>query len=226
MFIGNTSMWADTFPDELVPRILDLITETWEGLEKPGDSDHEVAITKKFKHFLKQAKNYRKLPVRIERESPEDDSNTGEELGRIDLKFMPATSAVEEVYLAFECKRLHVVENGKLRSLASEYVKEGMLRFVNGQYASTLRHGGMIGYVLNGNCVRAIQQIERNLTKLHDQLRLSSGALAQSSLRSENTNIRETSHRLEDSRTFRIHHLFLGCTDAVTVAGASAAPNN
>src|SRR5947209_2539808 len=124
MVIGDAKIWSDTFPDELIPRVLDLVTETWEVFDKPGPVDREVSITQRFKHALKQAKDLRVLPVRIELEPAEDHPVTGEELGRIDLKFVPAVSAREEVYFAFECKRLNVVENGTRRTLAPEYVSE------------------------------------------------------------------------------------------------------
>ena len=91
--LGDPSIWADTFPEDLVPRLLDLVTETWAGFQRPGEAELEVPITRRFKRALKQAKDYRKLPVRIERESAEDDPDTGEERGRIDLKFLPAVSA-------------------------------------------------------------------------------------------------------------------------------------
>src|SRR5690242_5143049 len=106
MVIGDAEIWADTFPEELVPRLLDLVIATWESFAKPGPSDYEVPITRRFKHALKQAKDLQRLPLRIEREPAEDDPVTGIELGRIDLKFLPAVSALEEVYFAFECKRL------------------------------------------------------------------------------------------------------------------------
>ena len=78
--VGDPGMWSDTFPDHLVPRILDLVMETWEAFEKPAPTDHEVPITRRLRRALKQAKDYKRLPVRIERESAEDDPTTGEEL--------------------------------------------------------------------------------------------------------------------------------------------------
>src|SRR5205807_2171168 len=110
---GDTRMWSDTFPDDLVPQIIDLIIETWDAFPKPGPTEHEVPITRRFKHVVKQAKTFRRLPVRVERELPEDDPATGEELGRIDLKFIPGESALEEVYFAFECKRVNALMDGR-----------------------------------------------------------------------------------------------------------------
>jgi hypothetical protein len=208
--VGDPGMWSDTFPDHLVPRILDLVMETWEAFEKPGPTDYEVPITRRLRRALKQAKDYKRLPVRIERESTEDDLLTGEELGRIDLKFLPAISALEEVYFAFECKRLNMLENGKRRTLAPEYVTEGMMRFVTGKYASVMRHGGMLGYVLDGRCNDAIRLVKNNIRKRCDELQLDiDSLLVQSRLRPNNLMIRETGHRL--SRSFLLHHVFLSC---------------
>lgn len=206
--IGDPGLWSDTFPEELLPRILDLVMDTWQDFEKPPPTDHEVPITRRFKHALKQAKDYRRLPVRIEREPAEDDPITGEELGRIDLKFLPAMSAREEVYFAFECKRLNALEDGSRRTLAPEYVTEGMMRFITGQYAGSMQHGGMIGYVLDGRCDDAIRLVGSNIRSRSGELKMDSPAsFAKSTLRPDNEMIRETGHRL--SRLFRLHHLFL-----------------
>jgi hypothetical protein len=207
--IGDPALWAGTFPEDLVPRLLDLVTETWADFERPGETELEVPITRRFKRALKQAKDYRKLPVRIEREATEDDPDTGKERGRIDLKFLPAVSAREEVYFAFECKRLNAVEDRHRRTLAPEYVTDGMMRFVTGQYAATMLHGGMIGYVLDGRCADAIRLVERNIASRSVELKMEApAALAKSALGPENDMIRETTHLL--GRSFRLHHVFLG----------------
>lgn len=213
MVIGDAEIWSDTFPEELIPRVLDLVAHTWDSFVKPGPSDHEVPITRRFKHALKQAKDLQRLPVRIEREPAEDDPATGKELGRIDLKFLPAVSALEEVYFAFECKRLNAVQDGTRRTLAPEYVTEGMMRFVTGQYASSAYQGGMIGYVLDGHCDEAIGLVEQNVSSRVAELRMTTSAgLEPSSLRPENRRIRETSHALQPQRRFRLHHVFLECS--------------
>ncbi len=207
--IGDASLWSGTFPEELVPRILDLVSDSWATFEKPSGRDHEVPITRRFKHALKQAKDYRRLPIRIEREPAEDDPVTGEELGRIDLKFLPAMSALEEVYFAFECKRLNILENGSRRTLAPEYVTEGMMRFVSGQYGGLMQHGGMIGYVLDGRGDEALRLVEDNISSRCGDLKMDNPAnLAKSTLRPDNQMIRETCHRL--SRFFSVAPSVLG----------------
>jgi hypothetical protein len=212
MIIGDAEIWADTFPEELIPRMLDLVISTWEPFAKPGPSDHEVPITQRFKHSLKQAKDFQRLPIRIEREPAEDDPLTGEELGRIDLKFLPAVSAREEVYFAFECKRLNVIANGTRRTLAAEYVTQGMMRFVAGQYASSVHNGGMIGYVLDGKGDEAITSVDQNVQLRRTDLQMpASAGLEQSSINPINRLMRESNHFLSTRPTFRLHHIFLEC---------------
>ena len=212
MVIGDAEIWSDTFPEDLIPRMLDLIFETWQPFPKPAATDHEVPITRRFKHALKQAKDFRKLPVRIEREPAEDDPKTGEELGRIDLKFLPAVSALEEVYFAFECKRLNATMNGTHRTLASEYVTEGMMGFVTGQYSSSVDNGGMIGYVLDGKSNEAMTSVGANVSARRTELQMSAfDGLEQSVLRPDNQAIRQTRHALSAQREFQLHHIFLKC---------------
>lgn len=223
MVVGEPDLWSDTFPEELVPRVLDLITDTWATFEKPGPADLEVPTTRRFKHALKQAKDFSRLPVRLEREPAEDDPRTGDELGRIDLKFLPAVSAREEVYFAFECKRLNVAANGGRRSFAPEYVTEGMMRFVTGQYAGSVRQGGMIGYVLDGRRDDAIDLVSQNIASRAGDLRMNSPAtLDRSRLRPAADHVRETKHTRQEPDSFLLHHVFLNCGSGV--AGTSA-PN-
>ncbi len=219
MIIGDAEIWADTFPEELIPRMLALVISTWEPFTKPGPSDHEVPITQRFKHSLKQAKDFQRLPVRIEREPAEDNPLTGDELGRIDLKFLPAVSAREEVYFAFECKRLNVIANGTRRTLAAEYVTQGMMRFVTGQYASSVHNGGMIGYVLDGKGDEAITSVDQNVQMRQNDLQMpASAGLERSSVDPNNRLVRESNHSLSARPRFRLHHIFLECDQVATEA--------
>ena len=54
-------------------------------------------------------------------------------------------------HIAYECKRLNVRgADGARRSQARGYVRDGMMRFVTGDYASGLPVGCMLGYVMDG----------------------------------------------------------------------------
>ena len=124
----------------------------------------------------------------------------------------------EEVYFVFECKRLNALVGNRTRALASDYVTDGMTRFVIGQYARFMNQGGMIGYVLDGRCEHAMGLVEANIRARHEELKLDApGTFHPSRLKPGHPLIRETEHKLP--RLFRVHHIFLGCP----VAGPPAA---
>jgi hypothetical protein len=211
--IGETTNWGDLFPTHFLPDIFDLVIETWERFEKPSRDAQEPPITRRFRSALIQAKRYKILPFLIMREDVEDDFESGEEIGRKDIAFYPTHH--EEVYFAFECKRLNALVGGKLRALASEYVSDGMSRFVTAQYARFMSHGGMIGYVLDGRCQHAMALVESNIQSRHGELSMEApGNFLPSQFRPDSPVIRETEHKL--SRLFQLHHIFLACLAAET----------
>lgn len=220
MILGDPDLWSDTFPEDLIPRVLSAAVEAWTAMAKPGPAELEVPITRRFKHVLKQVKDFNHLPFRVERESVEDDPTTGEELGRIDIKLLPAVSAREDVYFAFECKRLNVQDGANRRSLAPEYVTEGMMRFITGQYAASMRHGGMVGYVLDGRADEAIRLVGNNIASRAVELCMTTPASLVQSTRCTFSTARESAHTLS-LRVVTLHHLFFPCKDPIAAASAS-----
>ena len=73
--------------------------------------------------------------------------------GRVDIAVI--LDQDRDTYLAYECKRLNERRDDGRRSLASEYVIDGLSRFVTGQYSENLPVGCMLGYVLDGDVVYA-----------------------------------------------------------------------
>ncbi len=137
------------------------------------------------------------------------DLESGEELGRIDLRFSHCPNPREDVYFALECKRLNVVgKAGRWRSLSGEYVKKGMMRYVEGKYAGGLDKGGMLGYVMDGDVPGAIGAVGRSITERRVGLKLVNGGLERSSIVPADERVRETRHSF-DSRRFVIHHVFV-----------------
>ncbi len=209
MTVGDASCWDDFFRQNLVPAVLAYITTTWEQMPKPGPSDLEDAISNKLYSALLKAKRRSDFPFLIRREDLEFDTDLARETGRKDIVFFP--SLQEEIYLCLEAKRLNAVISGVRRSLADEYVKEGMQRFVDGKYACFVRHGTMLAYVLDGNTDRAIQNIENNIRNRLSELRMDeNGGLVASTIRPNDCRTKETSHRrAHEKAIFRIHHLFV-----------------
>jgi len=207
--VGSADSWADFFPDNLIPDILEMVVEVWSSFTKPEYKDHEVPITKRFRASLERHKDARRLPFRIDREIPVDDLENSEELGRIDLRLTQGYRS--DVYFAFECKRLNIInKQGGTNSLARQYVVEGMMRFVgeNPQYARNLKQGGMIGYVMNGKVSNAIRSVNRQIKAYQNELSMElSNGLSASSKSTKNL-IKESTHHLPDT-VFTIHHIFL-----------------
>jgi len=206
VYSGDTRDWP-LFPDGLVPAIIDLFLEAWDAIPYPAPDMLEEPITRVFYCYLCQHKKRTTLPFSFSVESHEIDRSTGELLGRIDLRIQNGDQ--EDVYFAFECKRLNVVVKGKWSSLAGEYVENGMARFVTGQYAKGLDKGGMVGYVMDGQLDDAILAVKEAVEKKRELLKMGKKAtLDDSSLRPSVKQVKETKHR-QAKRPFLIHHIFL-----------------
>ena len=111
---------------------------------------------------LKNSKDRNRHPFLIRYEDVEVDTDLVKVTGRKDIVFFPPLND-EDIYFCLEAKRLNALVSGRRRSLADEYVKEGMQRFVDGKYSRFVRHGGMLGYVLDGQVARAIKNVETNI---------------------------------------------------------------
>ena len=207
MDYGDPSMWAPLFPDYLIPVIIDLVLDSWKRLPTPASDDHEVPITRRLVVMMRRHKNRWKRPFSIHAESDELNQETGDLLGRIDMRIFHGRR--EDVYFAFECKRLNVQSNGARSSLAGEYADEGMARFVSGKYAGGLDSGGMLGYVMDGDLRSAMAAVRKAVEARRRELCMDSGGtLAVSSVFPKKARVKETRHR-QAGKPFLIHHVFL-----------------
>ena len=211
--IGTPRDWAGVI-DSKVPEILQLIVTAWKQIP-PGKPDElEDAITKRLSVALHRSRKARQMMFLILTQVVELDPTTSDEFGRMDIAFYPTGEGWvprEDVYFCLECKRLNVIKGTHRRSYAAEYVTLGMVRFVTGQYARAVRHGGMIGYVRDGDVSRAITNVDTNVRKQCDRLCMPPpGGFVRSALRPNDAGARETHHhRRHRESPFRIHHLFM-----------------
>jgi hypothetical protein len=81
------------------------------------------------------------------------------------IDFVLTIGDQEDVYLACECKRLNVPLGSGVRSLAAEYVDEGLMRFVKSQYSAGLPLAMMLGYVMDDRLAVAWRNLRRTLGK-------------------------------------------------------------
>jgi hypothetical protein len=195
----------------MVPVILGLVIASWQEMPAPARDEKEDNITEGLCRILKQNRTARDLPFQIHIQFVELEPANNERLGRLDIAFIPLINR-EDIYFCLECKRLNVVSGGTTRSYAAEYVLFGMLRFVTGQYSKAVRHGGMLGYVLDGNVSRAMTNVEANIQSQRSALGMSpSGTFMPSTVLENEECARETHHTRshEKQHVFRIHHLFM-----------------
>jgi hypothetical protein len=209
--IGSPDLWSDWFPENLIPEILKLLVDSWQCLMKhptkrPSPKDLEVPITRIFRETIRKEKNKKEIPVIVQREIPVDDPKSFEELGRIDLIFIHGHR--EDVYLAFECKRLNILNTSKTYANTGGYSgSEGMGRFFTGKYATGLDRGGMIGYVMDGNIESASERIKKSIVSKED-LKLTKKEIEISCHSPEGWNIFESKHK-QNSSEFVMYHLLL-----------------
>tara|TARA_R110002110_G_scaffold127134_1_gene305899 strand:- start:547 stop:1197 length:651 start_codon:yes stop_codon:yes gene_type:complete len=208
--IGAPDEWIGLI-DNMVPDILDLVLSTWEAMPQLAPDAREDPTTEELCRGLRQNRNSNNLPFRIDIQSVELDPAVGEGQGRMDITFSPPVPR-EDIYFCLECKRLNVVYDGQVRPLASEYVTHGLMRFIRGQYARQIKHGGMLGYVLDGKMAKAMKGVSGVIKKRFEELGMEQpGDMLPSSIRPENSNVRETYHaRRGKAGNIKIHHIFVG----------------
>lgn len=207
--VGSPEEWVDLIETQL-PDIIDLVIETWEGMPPPAANEREDPLSESLCRALRSSRNRCDLPFRIDTQLVELDPAAGQDQGRMDIVFSPPVPR-EDIYFCLECKRVNVRGGDGVRPYFAEYVRFGMLRFVRGQYANSVRNGGMLAFVLNGDVASAIAGVEENVRQLQGDLGMDvPGAFLISAIRPADVRLRETRHR-RDNRPdpFIIHHLFM-----------------
>jgi hypothetical protein len=208
--VGSPTAWANLI-DTLVPEILALIIATWEEMPAPAGNAHEDPVTTAFCIRLRAARNRCDLPFDIWTQLVELESPDGEEQGRMDIVFKPMVPR-ENIYFCLECKRLNVRTATGVRPYCAEYVRLGMIRFVNGRYSTSVRHGGMLAYVLDADVASAMSNVQTNIrTRLHDLGMEAPGTFVASNIFPNDSRVRESHHRrpAAPDDVFVIHHVFM-----------------
>ena len=216
--IGAPTEWVDLI-EQMVPDVLNLVITTWEAMPLPNANASEDDITNQLWRALVQNRNARKLPFQIRTQVVELDPAEDADIGRMDIAFI-ALVPREDIYFCLESKRLNAIKDGKRRAYASEYVRFGMLRFVTGQYSSAVRHGGMMGYVIDGDISRAMSNVEANIREQFAALGMAPpGEFVASSIITGDPRVRETRHkRAHDPSLFHLHHAFRAGSNSASMS--------
>jgi len=200
----SSSQLIEQFPLEEITKVIKLILKSWKSFKI--SLRLEDKITNKFYVHLINNKDRSKHFFTIVPRPAEIDEQ-GEEIGEIDLKAIYKNQ--EKTYFSFECKRLRVNFPSGFDSLAGKYVVEGMYRYFNGQYARDLDKGGMLGYVMDGDCSKAVKDVQKAIEKRRSNLYMQENETLKASSCVASKQVKETLHQYGPNDKFTIYHIFL-----------------
>lgn len=160
MLLGDAQVWLDRFTT-LDDRLLERIVEVWPTCVAPlGPQPLEDTITITLVDLLSVDPVVRRLCYFIAyQHEPFGLAADGTKFSKGKIDFAVLFDWERERYLAYECKRLSVRNVGGRASLATDYVVDGMMRFITEQYAQDLPMGSMLGYVIDGDLPFAQQRV-------------------------------------------------------------------
>lgn len=204
---------AAAFSDSAVCAMLEMIVDAWPAARQRAERlprKIEVPINRVLKAAITQSPRFRASLFELERELPLDD-DTGEETGRIDLRFT-SKDVAKGVCLVCECKRLRIPGKRNIDVGADAYV-QGMLRFFDRHaYGAGQRHGGMIGYVMDGRRDLALRALQTRIGGTRTALGLRGQPARRPLAPSSFLRGREEAHQsehLRDQTPLTLHHLLL-----------------
>jgi hypothetical protein len=205
---GDPTAWLD-FIDSQMPAILRLVISTWRDMPPLAPDALEDPITEVLCRALRRNRTSGELPFRIDIQMVELDPAADERQGRMDIVFSPMVPN-EAIYFCLECKRLNAMIGGQRRTLATEYVRQGMFRFVRRQYGAQVRHGGMLGYVLDGQVDAAVNAVAVAIVAQKNELGVvGEPNLSPSRFLPDEVGVFETAHsRAEAQQPFLVQHIF------------------
>lgn len=203
VIFGNPSEWDGFFPSGLRDEILNLIIDSWDHFEKINDIENR--ITSGFCCVLEDEKDKRDLPFRIINEHVLNKKKI-----RIDINFLYGSK--NNVYFAFECKRLRVIsKKGKIAGSkdANAYIgPQGMKCFIDGRYIGAHGSGGMIGYVMDGNVNEAIDDVRKAIKKNSSALKVVTNTSLEPSTSQPDIDFLKESYHLGEKQLL-MYHIFL-----------------
>ena len=173
MAVGDSAAWAGRFRS-FDRRFLERVTAVWPRcLAVLPDRPDEDAVTTNLVDLLERDSGIRRRFHWIEFQyEPFGRTPQGAAYskGRIDVAVF--LNQDRDRYLAYECKRLNDVREDGRRSLAGEYVMEGLSRFVAERYSENLPVGCMLGYVLDGDVAYAASSVRERIVACRRKIAL------------------------------------------------------
>ena len=206
---GEARAFKKLFPKRHIPIILVSLLQAGKNLRKKTSKDLEDWISRRLYWRLIRIYPFRDGPldIRLQPEIVSVDSDENTPAGKID--FVVSCGLGVETYFAIEAKRLRVRSNsGKMNAGNADYVNNGMMRFVTGQYAPFMKTGAMLGYVYDGDIKKACSGVSRYIKSREKELKLTSPKQLKRASILPDKPIYETRYN-PNQRSFLIYHVFL-----------------
>lgn len=209
MLLGDAQVWLDRFTT-LDDRLLERIVAVWPAcIGSLGSQPLEDAITIALVDRLSVDSVVRRICYFIAyQHEPFGLAPDGTKFSKGKIDFVVLFDWERERYLAYECKRLNVHNAGGRASLATDYVVDGMMRFITEQYAQDLPMGCMLGYVIDGDLPFAQQRVSDAIAA-HGPLGLQDGPKFRAAL-GDHARF-ETRHLRSGGSAIDLRHTFLAC---------------
>ena len=208
MVVGDAQSWAKRFRS-LDTRILQCVVDIWpKCLAILPNQPYEDTITLNLIDILLKDPKSRHLFYWIEFHfEPLGYTSDGAAYSKGIIDMAVILDRDREKYLAYECKRLNVVRNGKKNTQATLYVTDGIIRFVEERYAENLPVGCMLGYVLDGDVSSACSKIQNAIVTNKNIIGFIVGSIQDISL--DSVKRFSSRHLRNNSQEIEIRHALL-----------------
>lgn len=166
---GSGDHLSPTIGKYFTRNILTLIVKSYglwrnEGYKRNGDDEKDFNI--RIYDFMCEIVRKKGLNIFVHWEHPaptdamkKGRADSGHSV-RIDIAVYGWRGVSRDPFLMIECKRLD------LSDLCRRYVKNGILRFVDGRYGSDVGYGVMVGYVLGGSLGHVVHRVNSYIESL------------------------------------------------------------
>jgi hypothetical protein len=206
MILGNSKLWLKHIID-IDKAFIKCVKRVWPFvIERLGQTEKEDTITERLVDLLREDREvcqygFINLHFKLREKDTVGDYTTK---GILDMALF--LDQDHERYIAYECKRLNIVNDEKIRkaSLAGPYIEEGVVRYVTAKYSEKLPFGCMIGYVMDGDIPFAIQQLKSAIDKRKKLINLVSN-----NIEVQNCDFETTHNRISDSSSILVRHRLL-----------------
>ena len=175
MIVGDPQSWTGRFRS-VDQRFLERVPAVWSKcLDVLPQQPHEDLITENLVHLLSKDSVVRRLCWLEYQFVPFGMTPEGGVSGKGYIDIALILDQERNRYVAYECKRLNVFYDGSRYSLATPYVKEGMMRYVTEKYSEGLPIACMLGYVIDGDMPFARKQVWKTIVAQTSDLGLIDG---------------------------------------------------